>query len=77
MHQAIGMLEGLIISSDMQKELIKVVSQVYSLAEHKEYMRDIFIIISRNTFQWTLLNWSLGCCLSIASYEVEANSKQQ
>jgi hypothetical protein len=29
---------------------------------------DIFIVISRNTFQWTLLNWSLGCYPSIAGY---------
>jgi transposase-like protein len=33
------MLEGLVVSSDMQKRLIKAVSQVYPLVEHRKYMR--------------------------------------
>jgi transposase-like protein len=42
LYQAIGIPEGLAISSDMQKGLIKAVSQVYPLAEHRECMRHLY-----------------------------------
>jgi transposase-like protein len=42
LHQAIGMPEGLVISSDIQKGLIKAVSQVYPLTEHRECMRHLY-----------------------------------
>jgi transposase-like protein len=36
------MPEGLVISSDMQKRLVKVVSKVFPLAKHRECMRHLY-----------------------------------
>jgi transposase-like protein len=42
LNKAIGMSEGLVISSDMQKGLVKVVLKVFPLAEHRECMRHLY-----------------------------------
>ena len=42
LHEAIGMPEGLVISSDMQKGLQNAIENVYPLAEHRECMRHLF-----------------------------------
>ena len=42
LHRAIGMLEGFVISSDMQKGLVAAVQSVYPFVEHRECMRHLF-----------------------------------
>lgn len=44
------MPEGLVISSNMQKGLVKTVSEVFPLAEHRECMRHLYKI-SKSAFQ--------------------------
>ena len=42
LHKAIGMPNGLVISSDMQKGLQNAIEKVYPLAQHRECMRHLF-----------------------------------
>jgi transposase-like protein len=42
LYDAIGMPNGFVISSDMQKGLVETLSRVYPLAEHRECMRHLY-----------------------------------